>query len=91
MTSTGAADSPNSERPWSLGDRLRVSRCSARLTIRDMGQRLGVASEVVNGYERELTPVPDAVVTAYADVTGVSQDWIRTGAGDPPPLHGDGS
>lgn len=84
-----AADDMTGGKVATVGDRLREARCHARLTIREMGERLGVSSAVVNGYERDETPVPDGVFGAYAELTGVGADWLRTGAGSAPVLGGD--
>ena len=67
----------------------RVPRGLLRVRLQRMGQRLGVSNEVVNGYERDATAIPDSVIATYATVTGVSPDWIRSGAGEAPPLHGE--
>jgi transcriptional regulator with XRE-family HTH domain len=84
-----AADDRTGGTVASLGDRLREARCHARLTIREMGERLGASSAVVNGYERDETPVPDSVLATYAELTGVAADWIRSGVGSAPVLRGD--
>lgn len=83
------ADRPTGQTSWTVGDRLRQARCSARLTLRQMGERLGVSTAVVNGYEQQATPIPQHVIAGYAEVTRVSADWLRTGTGQSPPLYGE--
>ncbi len=56
------ADRTTGATSWTVGDRLRQARCSARLSLREMGDRLGVSNAAVNGYEQEATPIPERVI-----------------------------
>lgn len=64
---------------WTLGDRLAKARETAGVTVQEMADHLAVSRNTVSNYEHGRTRVTRAVVFAYADLTGVSVQWLLTG------------
>ena len=71
---------------WTLGDRLRKARklaglrqpdLSARLDDRLPGNAVGTSHRSLNRYEVGETRPPEHVVAAWAEVTGVDQEWLQ--------------
>lgn len=63
---------------WTVGDRLRKARESARISVQEMADRLGRERNSITRYER-LPVAQTMVVRMYALETGVSADWIEHG------------
>ena len=71
----------------SIGERLRWLRAVAGITARE-ADRLADKAEghvsLIESPERRDAAVKTDTATAYADVFGVSLDWLVNGRGNPP-------
>lgn len=66
-----------------IGQRLRISRKAAGLSLRDLAARIGnrVTAQAISKYERNESTPGSAVLMALADALGVSVDYL-VGDGD---------
>lgn len=62
---------------WKLfGDKLRVARAYADLSMRDVSARVGVSANAIAKYEAGTMTPSSGVLVALAQVYGVSLDWL---------------
>jgi transcriptional regulator with XRE-family HTH domain len=62
---------------WTLGDRLaKARRDVAKLTTRQMAEVLGVHKNTVTNWETGAIQPRRYAITAWAQVTGVSEAWL---------------
>lgn len=64
---------------FTLGDRLRKAREHAGLNQGELAQILGVARNTVNRSENGFSVPMRVVRRRWAEVTGVSLQWLETG------------
>lgn len=64
---------------WTMGDRLRKAREDAGLSQAELALEVGVSRATVSNAEvGATTPLP-ITVNAWARITGVPAEWLRTG------------
>ena len=68
--------------PQTIGDRLKMIRFDADMSLEQMGVAIGVMSSTVSHWEGGWTPQLVAAIT-YAETFGVSLDWLLLGKGEP--------
>ncbi|MFI8634003.1 helix-turn-helix domain-containing protein [Microbacterium sp. NPDC077663] len=61
---------------WTAYDRLRKARMLADLDQTQMAAALGVARNTVSNWERGINEPPASAFVRWADVTGVSIEWL---------------
>lgn len=59
-----------------LGERLKGARKRAGLTLRALGERVGVSAQAISKYERGLDVPGSEVLIRLAKVLGVSLEWL---------------
>ncbi|MGO8860061.1 MAG: helix-turn-helix domain-containing protein [Acidimicrobiales bacterium] len=66
---------------WTFGDRLRKARLHAELQLEDIAVAFRVSRVTVSKWELNKTQPSNLfqVVEGYAQLTGVSSDWLLTG------------
>jgi transcriptional regulator with XRE-family HTH domain len=65
------------DRRWKLfGDKLRVARALADLSMRDVGRRVGVSANAIAKYESGAMTPQSSVLVALSNLYGVSLDWL---------------
>lgn len=70
-------DEPSDDRRWKLfGDKLRVARALADMSMRDVGERVGVSANAIAKYEAGAMTPQSSVLVALAGLYGVSLDWL---------------
>ena len=65
-----------------LGERVRKIRRQMDLTQQDFGKRIGIKSNSVSLIESGGRNASDQVVLAICREFDISEDWLRTGAGE---------
>lgn len=65
-----------------MKDRIKAVRLNAGLNQTEFGSILGVKQATIAGYESGARVPIDAVITSICREFGVSETWLRTGAGD---------
>ncbi|WP_166542200.1 helix-turn-helix domain-containing protein [Acutalibacter sp. 1XD8-36] len=65
-----------------LGERVRKIRRQMDLTQQDFGKRIGIKSNSVSLIESGGRNASDQVILAICREFDISEDWIRTGAGE---------
>lgn len=68
-----------------MKDRIRFARKQMGLNQTDFGETLGVTLSAVQKWEAGTNTPTNAVLTVMAQKSGVSEVWLRTGAGEPFP------
>lgn len=64
---------------WTPGDRLRKARTLMGLSVEEFSELALVSKKTINNYEADrVTPRPLALAR-WAQVTGVSLEWLKTG------------
>lgn len=62
---------------WKLfGDKLRVARAYADMSMRDVGSIVGVSANAIAKYEAGTMTPQSSVLVALARLYGVSLDWL---------------
>ena len=67
------------------GERLRLLRKAHRLTMEEVGKRLGIAKSSYAGYENETRQPPLEKLQKLAEMYNVSTDYILGLTDDPDP------
>lgn len=62
-----------------LRHRLRIAREFAGLDQSDIADELGIGRVAISNYERGVTEPKKLVINAWAVVTDVDVEWIKTG------------
>lgn len=62
---------------------LRDFRKSKHMNQTDFAAALGVPQTTYSCYESGRNPIPDSFIKLVCAVYGLSEDWLRTGEGDP--------
>lgn len=65
-----------------MKDRIKATRKAAGLNQTEFGRRVGVSLSAVQKWESGENVVSDAVVLLICREFGVSEAWLRTGAGE---------
>lgn len=65
-----------------LGERVRKIRRQMDLTQQDFGKRIGIKSNSVSLIESGGRNASDQVILAICREFDISEDWLRTGAGE---------
>lgn len=66
-----------------MKDRIRKLRKDAGLNQTEFGSRIGLTQAAVAAYEAGIRTPISAVVVSICKEFNVSEDWIRTGEGEP--------
>lgn len=66
----------------SIGQRLAAFRKSLDLTQAEFSSRLGIKLSTYGKYESEANTPTDAVIKLICKTFNLSEDWVRTGAGE---------
>lgn len=64
-----------------MKDRIKKVRKALKLSQADFGQKVGVKGNTIGNYELGLRAPSDAVIFSICREFGVSEEWLRTGAG----------
>jgi transcriptional regulator with XRE-family HTH domain len=62
---------------FTLGDRMAKARHEAHIEAQQMAQRLGSTPTTISRWERGHNPPSWPAVVLWAQVTGVSLEWLR--------------
>ncbi len=66
-----------------MKDRIKQIRKSLGLNQAEFGKRVGVKGNTIGNYEIGLRTPSDAVIFSICREFHVSEEWLRTGAGEP--------
>lgn len=66
---------------WTLGERLRKARNHAGMEQVELADALGVARNTISNYETDRRHPSKALIRYWAEVCGVSNDWLVDGDG----------
>lgn len=62
---------------WKLfGDKLRVARACADMSLRDVSENIGVSANAISKYELGVMTPQSSVLVGLARLYGVSLDWL---------------
>ena len=62
---------------WKLfGDKLRVARAYADMSLRDVAENIGVSANSISKYELGVMTPQSSVLVDLARLYGVSLDWL---------------
>lgn len=64
-----------------MNERIKKLRLALNLNQTEFGLRIGVKQTTVAGYENGSRAPIDAIITSICREFGVSEEWLRTGAG----------
>ena len=64
-----------------MKDRIKELRKALALNQEEFGARLGVSNTAVSKWEKGERSIPDSAVLLICRDFGVSETWLRTGAG----------
>lgn len=64
-------------------DRLKDYRKSHKLSQTEFAASVGISQVALSQYELGTRPIPDVFIKSVCAVYGLSEDWLRTGEGDP--------
>ena len=67
-----------------LGKRIRAARIKRGLNQRELGEKLGVTSAAISGWERDQDGIDSRRLPALQKVLKVPYRWLLNGVGDPP-------
>lgn len=85
----GAVDGRASRRPpdlYTIGGRVQAMRERREWSQRELGNRAGLSQPTIANFERGRTLGGyDVTLAKIAKALGVSQEWLRTGKGNPIP------
>jgi transcriptional regulator with XRE-family HTH domain len=70
---------------WSQGDRLRKARSLTGMTVAEFAKHIGVSDRTINNAEGDKRAVRQITLNAWALATGVSREWLETGAASSEP------
>ena len=59
-----------------FGDKLRVARALANLSLRDVSEAVGVSHNAISKYETGKMMPKSSVLVAMAKLYGVDLDWL---------------
>lgn len=65
-----------------MDERIKELRKALSLTQQEFSERIGVKRNTVAQYEMGRNPPNDTVITLICREFNVSEEWLRTGAGD---------
>lgn len=65
---------------WTTGDRLRKARSLTGMTVQEFAAATLISARTINNYEADRFPPKLLAVKRWAEVTGVSEGWLLTGA-----------
>lgn len=65
-----------------MKERIKEIRKARGLNQSEFGAKIGVAQTTIAGYESGARAVSDAAILSICREFGVSEIWLRTGAGD---------
>ena len=65
-----------------MDERMKELRKALGLTQQEFSERIGVKRNTVAQYEMGRNPPNDTVITLICREFNVSEEWLRTGAGD---------
>ena len=65
-----------------MNDRLTEIRKSLGLNQADFGKRIGVTASAISRWESGEREIPDSAIMLIVSKFGVSETWLRTGAGE---------
>lgn len=66
-----------------VGERIRQVRRAEGWNQDDLGQRLGVSRQTINGYENERLMPPFKMIDRISELFGISPAWLAYGLGEP--------
>ena len=64
---------------WTLQQRLKFARVGAGLDQQQLADSVGTSRASVSGYERGVAEPSASVFVRWANVTGVTLDWLAEG------------
>ena len=66
-----------------IHERLKEYRKSHKLNQTAFASAVGVNQNTYSNYENGVSPIPDVFIKSVCAVYGLSEDWLRTGEGEP--------
>lgn len=66
-----------------MKNRIKQVRKDHKLTQVEFGERIGVKGNTITNYENGLRNPTDAVLLSICREFNVSEEWLRTGKGEP--------
>jgi len=82
MDDTINLDDWYSEDTATFGDRLAAARDAARLTQKELAQRVGIKASTLRAWEEDLSEPRANRLSMLAGLLGVSISWLLTGEGE---------
>lgn len=65
-----------------FGDRLAAAREAAKLTQKELAQKMGVKTSTLRNWEDDLSEPRAQRLSIFAGILGVSLSWLLTGEGE---------
>ena len=65
-----------------MQDRIRQARIAAGFSQAELGEKVGYTKNYINLIENGKRSPSALLVSKFAEVLSVSEDWLRTGEGD---------
>lgn len=65
-----------------MKDRLRALRKELKLTQKDFGDKIGIASNTVTSYEKGSRTPGASVIRSICREFNVNEEWLTTGSGE---------
>lgn len=67
-----------------IGDRIRQLRREARMTQKDLAERMGISASAVGMYEQNRREPSGEVLVKLCRIFNVTTDWLLSGSADVP-------
>ena len=65
-----------------LNERIRLLRKELNLTLKQLGERLGVSDAAISRIENGNRNITEQMIKSICREFSISEDWLRTGEGD---------
>ena len=62
-----------------LGNRIRITRKRQKITLEEIGQKMGMSGSLVGRYERGEENPKTSTIKRFAEALNVSARWLETG------------
>lgn len=71
-----------------IGERIRTLRRRKKINQLELGEKLGLSRQMINGYENERALPPTYMIEKISDLFKVNPWWLLYGVGSPSPESG---
>ena len=65
-----------------MNERIRLLRKELNLTLKQLGERLGVSDAAISRIENGNRNITEQMIKSICREFSISEDWLRTGEGD---------